>query len=437
MGRIRGMSGALTCSSREGYRPETHGPPSLPARNDPVCGPFPESRPAAGLRQLAGGGRHESGDPGARRASREERPGPHARRRAAPRRRLSAGGGRAVAGPAAAHALFEERSRRGPPVQRDRRARLRGGGSGHPRPLHLRRRRRPARRGRRWVRFGAVGRGPARSERAGGDVRRQLSRHHPAGGRDPAAARARGAVSRLVLQPAPRHGVPGRRVLPERRARLEPRAGHGRPPARPDARRRSRRPHRPVSGPVGATTVNLAVAPAAEVVQRVRPRALRARLPPDAVAPRRRRVLGAGRHREPARSFRGAGVPPHRLVRHAADRHAAQLRGIARARGQRDGAALPAPGGGPLDPRAPDPRVHEDRRRGLRRRRRLRVRRSDDRLVRPLVEGRRPRRRGDGAHPPVRDGREPLARRAGLATGARAHHTVLPAERRTCGDAIG
>ncbi len=147
------------------------------------------------------------------------------------------------------------------------------------------------------------------------------------------------------------------------------------------------------SGPVGATPVHMAVAPAAEVVQRVRPGTLCARLPPDAVAPRRRRVLGAGRHREPARSLRGAGLPPHRLVRHAADRHPAQLHGTARARRQRDRAALPAAGGGPLDPRAPDPRVHEDRRGRLRRRRWLRVRRSDDRLVRPLVEGRRPRRR--------------------------------------------
>ena len=103
---------------------------------------------------------------------------------------------------------------------------------------------RPARRGRRRLRFGAVGGLAAGGERQGRHVRRQLSGDDAAPGGDPAAAGARRALSRLVLQPAPRHGVPGWRVLSERRARLESRPGDGCAAPRADAGRRSRRPDR-------------------------------------------------------------------------------------------------------------------------------------------------------------------------------------------------
>ena len=85
----------------------------------------------------------------------------------------------------------------------------------------------------------AVGVEAAGGQRQGRDVRRQLSRHHAARWRRRCSPPApRRAVPAVVVQPPPRHGVSGRRVLSERRPVVEPRTGDRRAPPRCSRRQR-------------------------------------------------------------------------------------------------------------------------------------------------------------------------------------------------------
>ena len=80
-----------------------------------------------------------------------------------------------------------------------------------------------------------------------------------------ATAASRGALPiRLLRQPL-RHGVPGRRVLPGRRPRLEPRPGEGRAPARAGARGGSRSRDRPHARRAQAARCDVVLAAAARV----------------------------------------------------------------------------------------------------------------------------------------------------------------------------
>ena len=99
-----------------------------------------------------------------------------------------------------------------------------------------------------------------------------------------------------------------------------------------DVRRRVLTPAVDRDGPIGLDAAQSALLRSTwlwhlplKVVQRTGAGSLRAGLPADAVAPRCRPVLGAWRHRSPSRQVPGAGPSPDRVVRHAADRHAAQL----------------------------------------------------------------------------------------------------------------
>ena len=123
-------------------------------------------------------------------------------------------------------------------------------------------------------------------------------------------------------------------------------------------------------------------------------------------------------------------VSPDRLVRHAADRDAAEFRRPARACRERNRAPLSAPRGRAVDARAADQGHDDDRRRRLWPGRRLRCRRGHARLVRLLASRRRPSRGRDCASAAVRDGRKPMARRAGVAARPSPHDRVLPAQRR-------
>ena len=248
MGRIRVLSaGALTCSCRAGYRPERMARPVRSTREmTAACGPRPENRPAAWPPPAGWRRGLESGAPGARRAPREERAGAACgtawccgptsigRRRPGPYPALLQRTPYSKNDRDAARRFSAIAARGYVVVVQDTRGRYTSDGVAVPHD--------EADDGYDSVQWAAPLPGV---NGQGRDVRRQLSRHHPARGRDPAAAGARRAVSRLVLQPPPRHGVPGRRVLSERRAGVESRSGDGRPPARPDARRRSRRPDRP------------------------------------------------------------------------------------------------------------------------------------------------------------------------------------------------
>ena len=293
---------------------------------------------------------------------------------------------------------------------------------------------RPARRGRRRLRLGPVGGDAARRQRPGRDVRRQLPRHHAARGRDRSGRRPRGAVPGLVLQPPPRHGVPGRRVLPERRASWN--LGQAM-----DVRRRVLTPAVDRDGPIGLD--------AAERAARARRGSgtlplksfdeldLRRFAPgyfADARAPDARRFWAAGRHRGAATTqFDVPGVSPHRLVRHAADRHAAQLHRPARARRHRRArVGYQRLRRRAVDARAPDARA----------RRRSATWTSDptrastpttrccdwfDYWLKDAPTGRAVETA------PVRlfvMGANTLARRAGVAARARGRDAVLPAQRR-------
>ena len=134
------------------------------------------------------------------------------------------------------------------------------------------------------------------------------------------------------------------------------------------------------------------------------------RLPTDARSPRRGRVLGSVRHRVAAQSLSRSRLSPHRLVRHAAHRNAAEFCRLAGACGDGCRTALPTTRGRAMDARAANQVHHHHRQCRLRCRCWFRCGRGDARLVRLLASRWRSSSDRDGAGPFVRDGGEPVAR---------------------------
>ena len=287
-----------------------------------------DGRAGRGLRcRQPGGGAAARRRPGDLRG---ERRSADARRRDPAGRCLPAGRRHPAAGAAATHAVFQASEVADNNFRVLAAQGLRGDRAGHRGPLHVRGRGPPARRGRRRLRHRGVGPHVAVQQRQGRDVRRQLSGDDATAGGDRSARRPGGAVSGLVLQQPLRHGVSGRCVLSERWPGLESRTDDGRPAPGVHAGRESEPRHRNDQGDVRGLPQPLAVARAAQDDGRARPEEVRARLSGAAEPSQLRSVLGDLRYRSEARPYPGSGSSPHRVVRHAAHRHVAQLRRAAR-----------------------------------------------------------------------------------------------------------
>ena len=125
---------------------------------------------------------------------------------------------------------------------------------------------------------------------------------------------------------------------------------------------------------------------------------------------------------------RRAHVPRDVVVRHLPPRGHRQLRGPSQRRDDRARPSRPEapdrPVGTPVSLHQPD--LHGDGRDRLRARRPHRPARDPAPLVRPLAPGHRHRHPRRAARADLRDGRESVARRAGVAARAHALHAVLP-----------
>ncbi len=227
----------------------------------------------------------------------------------------------------------------------------------------------------------------------------------------------------------------GGRLLSERRAGLEPGPGHGRPASRPHAEHESRRRDRVGRRAAAGAARTLALAPSVEVDGRAGAQAVRAGLCRDAESPERGFVLEPIRHRGEARPHRGAGVSPDRMVRHAAERHSAQLCGSSRPGRERSRQTKPAPHRRtvdtlPGDVEQPESATSTSARPPASRCRICISSGSRTGCTGPTC-GPAGARAGRGpAGEDLRDGRERMARRAGVAAGARAHGraTICAAE---------
>ena len=293
-------------------------------------------------------------------------------------------------------------------------ARLRRGGPGRPRALRLGgalhplpRRRLGPDPGR--LRHGGMDRRPALVRRQRRHHRRLLRGRHAVPPRaDPAPAPPRhvraGVVGRLL----------GRVGLP--RGRL--RAGVH---ARVDGQVDLQQPGPPGGGPRGARAAEghpgagprraAELAPAAPAPSQPPgrgPRRLVQRLPGPS---RGRPVLVAVEHRAPPRRRRRAHRPPGRVVRHLPGGHAEELRRPAGAGADPGGAGRPAADRGAVGARALEHGQDGPGGGRLRLRGALGVQRPAASLVRPLAPRRAQHGRRGAAGPPLRHGREPLARR--------------------------
>ena len=293
------------------------------------------------------------------------------------------------------------------------RARLRVRGAGRARPLRVGRRVRrvsPGAPGR--LRRRGVGRGPALVERPRRHGRPVLPRRGAvAVGRRGAAAPGLHLPGDVLLVGPPVHLL-RRRVRPvvDSLERQQHRARRTAPP----------RPDRPAHHARGARGVG------PRRPRRVPPRAAQhAAAPPGRGAvllrvagpPGRRGVLAVHVDRVGPRPGDGARVQPERVARRGlrADWRHAQLQRPARARGDRSEPHADAAAHRPVDARRSLAAEDARRRPRLRRGGRPRLQRARARLVRLARKGRREPGREDAAGPPLRDGRQPVARRAVLA----------------------